>query len=385
MLVTGVFWLCLFLLGYIYVGYPLCALVVGALRRQQVTRGDTQPTVTVLISAFNEVREIEHTVRNKLEQDYPADKLKVVVVSDESTDGTDALVERLAGEAKGRVRLLRQIPRQGKTQALNLAMPQIDSEIVVFSDANSVYAPDAIRNLVRCFADTTVGYVTGRMTYTNPDGSAIGDGSGKYMDYENTLRAIETRVGSVVGVDGGVDAVRRALYVPMQADQQPDFVLPLSVVEQGRRVVYAPEALLYEAALSGAGKEFRMRVRVILRALWALYDKRALLNVQRFGVFAWQLWSHKVLRYLAFLPLAGLLFTNVMLFSCSVFFALFLVAQLTCYGLAIYGHAHRDVSAKSTKLMLPYYFVLLNVACAIAAWKFLRGEKMVIWTPRVGA
>jgi hypothetical protein len=280
--------------------------------------------------------------------------------------------------------LLRQEPRQGKTQGLNLALSRVQTPIVVFSDANSSYAPDAIRKLVRNFADRDVGYVTGRMTYTNPDGSAIGDGSGRYMDYENVLRAIETRVGSVVGVDGGIDAVRRELYVPMQADQQPDFVLPLNVVEQGKRVVYEPEAVLREAALSGAGKEFRMRVRVTLRAYWAMYDKRALLDAQRFGVFTWQLFSHKVLRYLAFVPLIGVAVANSFLVGCGGFYLTFFMLQALCYGLAIYGHQNRDASLKSTKLMLPYYFVLLNAACAIALWKFLRGEKMVIWTPRVG-
>src|SRR6266849_3389283 len=143
--------------------------------------------------------------------------------------------------------------------------------------------------LVRSFADPSVGYVTGNMTYTNPTESAIGEGSGTYMSYENLLRALETKLGSIVGVDGGVDAIRRQLYVPMRPDQLPDFVLPLSVVEQGKRVVYEPDALLYESALSHAEDEFRMRIRVSLRALWVLYDKRNLLNPFRFPVYSWQL------------------------------------------------------------------------------------------------
>lgn len=149
--------------------------------------------------------------------------------------------------------------------------------------------------------------MTGRMVYKAPDGSLSGEGCSAYMRYENRLRAWETRLGSVVGVDGGVDAIRRSLYEPMRADQLPDFVQPLRVREQGYRVVYQPEAILYEDTLAATGDEYRMRVRVSLRAFHALKDMSALLDFTRFGVFAWQLWSHKVLRYLAFVFMAGCL------------------------------------------------------------------------------
>ena len=138
-----------------------------------------------------------------------------------------------------------------------------------------------------------------------PHGSLVGDGCTAYMRYENKLRSWESAVGSVVGADGGVDAVRRSLYRPMRFDQLPDFVLPLSVVEQGYRAVYVPEAVLEEETLASEAAEYRMRVRVALRALWALWDKRALLNPVRFPLFSWQLASHKLLRYLSFAPLAA--------------------------------------------------------------------------------
>ena len=152
-----------------------------------------------------------------------------------------------------------------------MAVPLASGEIIVFSDANSLYAPDALRRLLANFADEEVGYVTGRMIYANPDGAPIGEGCSAYMKYENALRLIETRLGSIVGVDGGIDAVRKVLYRPMNAEQLPDFVLPLKVVEQGYRVVYEPEALLWESSLNEAADEYRMRVRVSLRAFWALF------------------------------------------------------------------------------------------------------------------
>lgn len=384
MLIEVGFWICLGLVFYIYAGYPVVVFLLARIIGRDVHKACIEPRVTVLIAAFNEEREIERTVLNKLSQDYPPDCLEVIVVSDGSTDRTDEIIEDLARRNKGRVRFLRQEPRQGKTQALNRAIAHGAADIVVFADANSIYAPDAIRQLVRNFADPSMGYVTGQMIYTNPDGSGIGEGSSAYMRYENQLRVLETRLNSVVGVDGGIDAIRRELYVPMRPDQLPDFVLPLSVVEQAKRVIYEPEALLYEPALSVAADEFRMRVRVSLRALWALHDKRTLLNPLHYPLFAWQLLSHKVLRYGAFLPLIGVFVCNVLIVgSHSLYLGIF-VAQLAFYVCAALGHWLSRLPAVPSKVLAPYYFVLLNLACAVALWKFMNRQKMVLWKPRVG-
>ncbi len=379
------FWICLGFVLYIYVGYPAVVFLLTRIIGHNVSKADIEPTVTILIAAFNEEREIQRTVVNKLTQDYPPGCLEVIVVSDGSTDRTNAIVQSLTEHSGEQLRFLRQEPRQGKTQALNKAVMHASGDILVFSDANSIYATDAIRRLVRNFADPTVGYVTGQMVYTNPDGSGIGEGSGAYMRYENLLRVLETRLSSVVGVDGGIDAVRRELYLPMHPDQLPDFVLPLNVVEQGRRVVYEPDAKLYEPALSAASDEFGMRVRVSLRALWALYDKRNLLNPFRYPLFAWQLLSHKVLRYGAFVPITGLLFFNFLIVDKHLFYLGFLVLQLTAYGVAALGPFLSRLPASASKLLAPYYFVILNIACSVALWKFMNRRKVVLWKPRGGS
>jgi len=375
------------MLVYVYAGYPLLARLLGGLVRRRVWSaepGEHLPSITVLIAAYNEAGHIETTVRNKLEQDYPSDKLDIIVISDESDDGTDDIV---AGIGDPRVRLIRQVPRAGKTSALNLAMPEATGEVIVFSDANSLYAPDTIKNLVAPLADPKVGYVTGRMVYKAPDGSLTGEGCSAYMRYENNLRAWETNLGSIVGVDGGVDAMRREIYRPMNADQLPDFVQPLTVREQGYRVVYEPRALLYEDALAEVADEFRMRVRVSLRAFHALKDKAALLNPFTFGLFAWQLWSHKVLRYLAFLFLAGALVSNVILIlqpGYSVTWNLLLLGQTFFYGLARYGQTMNSHGQQPPRLVgLIYYLCVLNLASARAFWQFLQGRKQVTWKPRV--
>lgn len=377
----AIFWSSIALLVYIYVGYPLLAWLLGKLRPRATSAepdDDRQPTVTVLIAAHNEAASIEDTVHNKLTQDYPPEKLEVIVVSDESNDGTDAIVADIDDV---RVRLVRQQPRAGKTSGLNLIAPLARGEVLVFSDANSHYAPETVAELVKPFTDPAVGYVTGCMLYRAPDGSATGEGCSTYMRYENQLRAWETRLGSIVGVDGGVDAMRRSLWQPMRPDQLPDFVAPLNVREQGYRVVYQPTARLYEDTLTEASDEFRMRVRVALRAWWALKDKAALLNPLRFGVFAWQLWSHKVLRYLAPLLQLVALASNLALATRGGIWPWLLLSQGVFYAVALAAHRWRRRRLPAL-VNAAYYLCVLNLASGLAFAQFLRGKKQVIWQPR---
>ncbi|PAU81219.1 glycosyl transferase [Halovibrio salipaludis] len=380
------FWLSALLVAYIYTGYPALTWLLAQLRDRDVKADNHyQPTASILIAAYNEADCIAATLENKLAQDYPKDRLEILVISDESDDDTDAIVERIAKNADIPIRLFRQSPRQGKTAGLNTLAPEANGEVILFSDANSEWAPDAVRKLLRNFADPTVGYVTGKMVYTQADGALMGDGCSAYMKYENWIRAQETAMGSIVGVDGGIDAMRRSLYVPLSADQLPDFVQPLKVAEQGYRVVYEPEALLKEEALDDAESEFAMRVRVSLRAIWALYDMRQLLNPFTHGLYAFQLISHKVLRYGAFIPLAVLVLVSTILADAGGFYTLAFWAQVAFYGLACVGHRRQERNQSLPAVYgVPYYFTLLNFACYKAAAAFWRGEKKVIWNPRKG-
>ena len=379
-----VFWASLGLVIYIYIGYPLVIDLLARLLRRSHDRSVILPRVSILIAAYNEEQDIEATLRNKVAQDYPRDRLEVLVVSDESTDATDSIVEAFAATADVPVRLFRQYPRRGKTAGLNMLAGHATGEILVFSDANSLYSTDAVRKLVQNFADADVGYVTGKMVYTSPDGSLVGDGCSSYMKYENWLRERETRIGSVVGVDGGVDAMRSALYQKLSADQLPDFVQPLKVVEQGKRVIYEPGALLKEAALESAGHEYPMRVRVSLRAMWAMHDLRILFNPFRYGLYSFQFLSHKLLRYLAFVPVILVFVSNLLLLGQGVVYQVLMAGQILFYLLAATGHILAGRAGSPAVIALPYYFTLLNVACLHAAWRYIRGEKQVIWKPRTG-
>jgi cellulose synthase/poly-beta-1,6-N-acetylglucosamine synthase-like glycosyltransferase len=372
-----VFWLSVAIVGYVYAGYPAALMV---LRRRPVAAPPSPlPRVTVLIAAHNEVAQIAATVRNKLAQDYPTDFLDIVVISDGSIDGTDEAVKAIGSD---RVVLLRQEPRQGKTLALNRGVSVATGDILVFSDANSEYEPDTVRTLVAAFEDPAVGYATGRLIYQDPGETAVGGGSGMYMLYENWLRRLETAAGSVVGVNGGVDAVRRRLYQPMRADHLPDFILPLRVVEQGYRVVYCDDAVSREEALGRQEDEYRMRVRVSLRALHGLSEMRTLMH-PRYGRFAFQLFVHKVARYLVFILLAAAFAANLALAGSAPYAALFAL-QAACYALALIGWLSGG-RIRFKPVFVPFYFCLINVAAAAALFRFLRGERQVLWTPRRGA
>ena len=380
-MVVYIFWAAIGILIYIYLGYPLLVFLLGGIFRRGVKKGVDFPFVSIVIAAYNEEAHIRQTVENKLCLEYPEDKLEILVVSDGSTDDTDSIVRDFNGK---RVRWFRQEPRQGKTAALNLAVRETRGDILVFSDANSIYSPDAVKKLVSNFSDETVGYVTGKLIFSHTDGSTVGDGCTKYMRYENLLRESESSIGSIVGVNGGIDAVRKNLYEPMRPDQLPDFVLPLKVVEMGFRVVYEPEAVLMEEALKQTSDEYRMRVRVALRSLHAIRDMKHLMNPLKYGAFAWQFFSHKTLRYLAFLFLLVAYVTNLALWEGGGIYRTGFAAQTLLYLSAMVGWLIEKAKKGNKIFYIPFYFCLLNVASADAFVKVLQGRRQVVWNPRKG-
>jgi cellulose synthase/poly-beta-1,6-N-acetylglucosamine synthase-like glycosyltransferase len=366
---------------YPYAVYPLAILAIGALRPRPVRRAPFTPTVSVLIPAYNEADCIEATIRNKLEQDYPRERVQILVVSDGSTDGTDDIVRRYADRG---VELLRREGREGKAAALNEAVGRARGEIIVFSDANSLFAPDALSRMMENYADPEVGYVTGRLRFEGEEGSVGSSGGGAYLRYESFVREAETRAGSIIGVNGGVDSIRRCLYSDIPRQLITDFVLPLRVVAAGRRVIYDPRVGARERPNAGLESEFRMRVRVALRALQGLAHMRGLLNPFRRPLVAFCLVSHKLLRYLAFVFLPIALATGAWLAPASAFYAALFAAQIGAYGLALLGLA-RTLPPRLRRLTaVPSYFLLSNLAFGLAVFKLLRGESMATWKPRAG-
>ncbi|HXH02181.1 MAG TPA: glycosyltransferase family 2 protein [Candidatus Competibacteraceae bacterium] len=372
------FWLALALLFYTYLGYPLLLRLLVRVRPQPVRRAPITPPLTVIVSAYNEERDIQRKLDNLLGQDYPPDRLRIIVASDGSSDRTDELVR---SHPDPRVSLNRVEGRRGKTAAQNATVPLAEGEIVVFTDATTALAPDALRQLVQPFADPTVGAVGGGLIYRDRAGSAVGSGGTSYWGYERRLKSLESTVGSLIGVSGCFYAVRKALYRPIPPELISDFVIALDIHEQGYRTVYAPEAMSFEDTLHQPEREFAMRVRVIGRTYAALWAKRHLLNPLRHGLFAVQLLSHKVLRYAAPLLLALLALANLAALPGAPWLALPLIGQLVFYGAALAGHGLRASAHGCGLLAKPYYFVLANLAALSALLRFLRGERWVTWEP----
>ncbi|MDQ7051591.1 MAG: glycosyltransferase family 2 protein [candidate division KSB1 bacterium] len=358
------FWAGIALIVYVYAGYPLLLLLLNSVRGgRAVRRANIEPDVTLIISAYNEEDVIVRKLDNSLHLDYPAKKLEILVVSDASTDKTDDIVRQYADRG---VRLLRMPERGGKTVGLNAAVPQARGEIIIFSDANALYDRKVVRNMVRNFADPEVGVVTGESRYLIEDGDTSTESENLYWRYELMLKKLESALGSVVGGDGAIYAIRKSLYRPMQPSDLSDFVNPLQIVAQGYRNVYEPEAFSYEKGGESFEKEFRRKVRIVNRAWRGMVSMRRVLNPFRYGWFAVQAWSHKVLRWWVPAFMAMVLFANLMLLGTHPFYQASLLLQGLFYGLAVIGSARRSTRPMSRLVYIPYYFCLVN-------WASLRG------------
>lgn len=376
-LVTAAFWISAGVVVYVYAGYPAVLWLMGALGfRRPVNRAPVEPYVTLVISAYNEVAVITEKIRNSLELDYPASKLHVLVVSDASSDGTDAAVQSFRDP---RVELLRMPDRGGKTAGLNAAVRRARGEIIVFSDANAMYDVQALRQLVRNFSDPEVGAVTGESRYRIAEQNASTEAENQYWTYELWIKRLESSLGSLVGADGAIYAVRKELYTDLGAADLSDFVNPLQVVARGYRNVYEAEAFSYESGAEGFAAEFRRKVRIVNRAWRATLKLRGLLNPFRHGFFALQFLSHKVLRWFVPVFLLVSLATNPWLASGSAFYSATLAAQVLLYAAAALGLLLERLGHPVRLLNIPYYFCAVNIASLLGIWQALAGRTYTTW------
>src|SRR6266508_2774495 len=366
------------LMAFIYFGYPALMLALSFVFRRPVRRADITPRVSVIIAAYNEERDIEAKLKNTLALDYPRDRLEIIVASDCSTDRTDEIVRRFK---KRGVILRRQPERFGKTVAQNRAVKISSGEILVFSDATTLYELDAIRKIVRSFADPEVGCVAGQLIYADASSSAVGQGCRSYWGYEKFLKHCESQVGSLIGVSGCLYAVRRICHARLANDMIDDFVIATEIHLQGLRAVYEPEAIAVEGANRRARDEFRMRVRVINQTLSALHRYRHTLNPFRHKMFAFQMIAHKALRYAVPFPLIAALIASGWASGSVVWLRFAFIGQLALYGAAIAGLVRERRKLKLGLLAFPHYFALANAASLVAFWKALRGETYVVWEP----
>ncbi|MGH7349628.1 MAG: glycosyltransferase family 2 protein [Candidatus Rokuibacteriota bacterium] len=369
---TALFWLGVGWLAYVYVGYPLVLAALGVVRRvRPIVREDGLPSVSVLLAARNEERDIAWKVRQTLDWDYPGERLEILVASDASTDRTDDLVREIEDP---RLRFLRLDERVGKNAALNELARRATGDLLFFTDANSSIDRAALRRIAGHFADLRVGCVTGEMDEVAD--SSIGDGARAYWGYESLVKRLESRVGSVLVCVGSVFAIRRALFSPLDAATANDLDLPLQIGHAGYWVRYEPAARSVEPAAGSPREEFQRRRRICAQGLLGMWRLRHTLR----GLRGWQFVSRKFLRWLILAPMALILLSSALLAAEGGVFLGLLVLQVGFYALALIGWVRSRRGHRGGRVLsLPFYIVLVGVAGFTGILDACRGRRFHVW------
>jgi cellulose synthase/poly-beta-1,6-N-acetylglucosamine synthase-like glycosyltransferase len=372
------FWVALALIVYTYIVFPVVLFLRGLFSRRPFHSAEITPQVSMIVAAYNEAQSIGQKLENALSLDYPKDRLELIIASDGSDDGTNDIV---LGYAEQGVTLLA-LPRLGKIGALNRAVEAATGEILVFSDANSIFSSDALRTLMKPFADPEVGGVAGNQCYLAEDqGRSAGTSERLYWGLDRKLKSLQSSAGNAISATGAIYAIRRSLYRPVPPGVTDDFVISTGVIVQGYRLVFVPDAIAYEPVAESSQLEFGRKVRVITQGLRGVLVMRELLNPFRHGFYAIQLFSHKVLRRLMFAPFLVLLLANLFLWDeTELFYRLVLLAQVVFYGCALAGMvlARRKIGQLRI-FTIPYYFCMVYLAALVATWNVIRGRQITSW------
>jgi cellulose synthase/poly-beta-1,6-N-acetylglucosamine synthase-like glycosyltransferase len=377
-MMEALFWISLALIAYPYFGYLLLLKILAPLVGRPVRRAPHEPTVTFIISAYNEEKNMRRKIENTLAIDYPRDKFEILVASDASTDRTDAIVTEY--HAAG-IELIRLPERSGKVAGQNAAIARGRGEVLVFSDTRIMVTPESIRAMTENLADPTVGCVSSQDRIVdesgNPDPKA---GEGIYVRYEMALRQAEADLGSLVGASGSFYAVSKRLADVWEPGLERDFLTPLKVAAAGLRTVHEPRAVGAYGALDEPEAEFRRKVRTVLRGMTVLFHMRGLLNPFRHPRVAWQLWSHKILRWTVPFFLVILLVSSAVLARQGAFYAVALGAQLALYALALAAYLNRRLENRLI-FRIPLFFTNVNLSILVAWIRYLSGSRQVTWEP----
>ena len=380
-----IFWFALFVVFYTYLGYGIVLYILVKLKELFVkpvkyslpASNDELPEVTLFITAFNEEDVVDEKMENSLDLDYPADKLRIVWVTDGSDDGTN---ERLQTRWAGKATVHFQPLRQGKTAAMTRGMTLVDTPLVVFTDANTMVNREAIREIVLAFRNPKVGCVAGekRIAVQAKDNAASG-GEGLYWKYESALKKLDARLYSAVGAAGELFAIRRELFEEMPADTLlDDFILSLRIVMRGYTIAYCADAYATESGSADMHEEEKRKVRIAAGGLQSVWRLRTLLNPLRYGTFCFQYISHRVLRWsLTPVLLFSLLPLNTILIFTTdspLFYAVIWLLQTLFYLMASWGYYLSKKRIKNKILFVPYYFLFMNIN-VVRGFNYLRKRR----------
>lgn len=379
MILELLFWTAIAIIVYTYALYPGLVLLRGLFQPKPYKRAAITPQVSMVIAAYNEADTIGAKLDNILSLNYPDDALEVIIASDGSNDGTNRIVQAYDDP---RINLLA-LPRLGKAAALNAAVEAATGDVLVFSDANSIYAADAIFALVEPFADPEVGGVAGNQRYRDEREQNENAGERSYWRFDRRLKDLQSRAGNTISATGAIYAIRRSLFRTVPEGVTDDFVTSTRVIAQGYRLVFAPDAVAYEPAMSSGNVEFSRKVRVITRGLRSVWVMRELLNPFRYGFYAIQIFSHKVMRRLVAFPLLFVLLISPFLWQHGPVYQVAAIGQLGFYGLGLAGLVLDGTRLGRQKIFsLPFFFCMVNTAVLVATVNVLRGHRIVLWEPQ---
>ncbi len=371
-LVEVVFWACAGLLVYAQLGYPLLLAALARLRRRGTSPAlpAQPPTVSLVVAAYDEEAVIAAKVENALALDYPRDRLEIIVAADGCSDETVAVADEAGAD------LVLDLPRGGKIRAQDTAVASSTGQVVAFSDANSLWEPDALAQLVAAFADHDVGYACGNVRFVQDEGS---NQEGLYWRYEMALRALESRLQSITGGNGAIYATRRESYIEVDPIMGHDLSFPFNMVKRGWRAVYVPEARATEKMVPSIEGEFARKRRMMSHA-WPIVLRGGLLSPRGYPpMYALMIVSHRVLRYAAPFLHVGALLASVALVGAGAVYALALLLQV-----AILAGALLAPRFPSRPLLVARYYVLTTASVAAGLWDWLRHGTAAGWEPAEG-
>jgi cellulose synthase/poly-beta-1,6-N-acetylglucosamine synthase-like glycosyltransferase len=374
---TILLWLSIGIILYVYAGYPLLVTLLARLRTRERPYPAITPSLTLLIAAYNEEDVIAAKLENSLKLDYPDHLRHILVTADGSSDATPDIVRQFADRG---VELTYMPQRQGKMAAINRAMPRARGDIVVFSDANNLYDTQALRELVKPFADTAVAAVSGSKTIIK-DGSSLGHSEGLYWRYESFIKKQETHLGSCTGVAGEILALRHELFEPPPDNIiNDDFYMAMRLIKRGYRVVYAPQARSYEYVSASAEDEIVRRSRIVAGRYQAMGLLGQLLPWNR-PLTAWQMVSHKFLRPFVPLAMIAAFLTNLIIVAQgnTEVYGVLLGLQVLFYLLAVLGQWRPGDGLIGKLLYLPAFLISSNWAALVGLIRFLTKRQTTLW------
>jgi glycosyltransferase involved in cell wall biosynthesis len=368
-----VFWISILIIIWTYAGYFLFLKLLAIFRNVTIEKKEHCPFISVIITVYNEERHISQKIENTFKTKYPSDKMEIIIASDCSADKTDEIVKSYAYRG---VKLISFTERHGKHYCQGEAIKQAKGEIVILTDATTFLKEDAIQIIVGNFADNDIGIVSGMDQTISESGQPQGEGF--YVRYEMKLRALESRVGSLVGASGSFYAARKAVCKIAHPDLSYDFYLPIVAYDCGYRTIIDESAIGYYNIIDNSSKEFQRKVRTVVHGIDVLYHCRNVLNPFKYGFFAFEMVSHKLMRWLVPFAMIIAFIANMALIQSNQFYLAAFCSQILFYGLTLAAYLFKNLQ-NITIFKIPYFFVMANYSIFIAWFEYLNGERYVTW------